>query len=310
MRVHDGLRWPLVSALASALALLMAGCPGDDGSPMDTDTDTETEGTTGATTGDPTATPDTSTTTADTTTSVDTTNGSEDTTGPGEESSTGDPPGDGVCIGVDQVGDIGTVYSRQGTAPDTTCEPAPTPCGGDVLGTWDIESACGFDSIPNPLEEDCPGSTFDFEVVGQSGSITFEDDGTFVRDDNVELQAILTLDTMACFMIDCATFEGFVQMDDPSVTCEETMGMCACTIPPAMGVATMGTYEVMADTIILDVDGELEALEFCISGDRFDAWSPVFDGTETEIACEDEQDCEDELGNMHELYLCEDPIDE
>lgn len=298
MRMHDELRFPC----ALTLALLMAGCPGDDGSPMNTDSNSDSDTDTDTDTGDPTTT--------DTTTSVDTTNGSEDTTGPGEESSTGDPLGDGVCIGVGRVGDIGTVYSRQGTAPDTTCEPAATPCGGDVLGTWDIESSCGYDSSPNPLEDACPGSTFDVEVVGQSGSITFEDDGTFVRADNVELQTILTLDTMACFMIDCAAFEGVLQVDEPSVTCEETMGMCACTTSPPMGSATMGTYEVIGDMMLLEADGELEILDFCVSGDRFDAWSPVLDATETETACEDEQDCEDELGNMYELYFCEDPIDE
>lgn len=302
MRTHDGL-------LPLTLALLMTGCPGDD-SPMDTDADTDTEGTTGTTSTPTNPTDPTNPTnpTDSSTSSVDTTMSPDDTTDTGEDSTTEDPPPDGTCIGLDQVGDIGTVFSLDGAKIDTTCDPTPMPCGGDIVGTWNIESACGYDAIPNPLEQDCPGSTFTLEVVGQSGTLTFEDDGTFAQDFNIEVQAVFGLDTMACFMLACADFESIIQMDDPAASCVDAMGTCTCTFPPdPPGMAFNGTYEVMGNTVTLDVGGEQQELEFCVETDRLGLWNALLVTTPTEVMCEDETQCADELGDMHEGYFCAPP---
>lgn len=303
MHTRNGLPF----ALSSSLVLLLAGCPGDD-SPAETDS----EGSSG-TTGDATATAPTATTTtttdADSTTTSEPTTTGVDTTA-GEESSTGEPL-NGTCIGLDQVGDIDTVFSRDGMPIDASCTLPPAPCGGDVLGTWAIEAQCGYEAFPNPFEQDCPGSTFEIQVVGQMGTVTFENDGTFTQDLSIDLQALLSLDPMACFGIDCVTLEAGLQMDNPAATCMSMMGTCNCTIPglndPPMVV--MGTYEVMGDSLMLDVGGEQEEFAFCVTGDRLDTWNQLFIDTITETMCVDEQDCIDALGDMHELYVCiEEPM--
>jgi len=304
MRVQHGL---LPTSLALTLVLL-SGCPGDDGTPMETEGETESEGTTG----DPTATstpppsttdPDPSTSSGATTETVDDT-----TMGPEEESSSGEPPPTNVCVGFDQVGDIGTVFSRDGLPIDTTCDATPMPCGGDVLGMWAVEESCGYEAIPNPLEQDCPGSTFEVETLSHNGTMDFADDGTFVQTLDIQNQAVFTLDPMACFGVSCMDFNDLIQMDDPMASCMDDMGMCRCTFPPEMGgMAIMGNYEVMGDILTLEVGGEVEEFPFCITGDRLDTWNPLFNTTVTEELCNDEQDCVDALGDTHQAYVCVEP---
>ena len=303
MRIHNGL---FPAGLGLTLALLMSGCPGDDSSPMDTE-GSESSGSSGdPTTGNPTAT--TMNTSDPGTSSGGTSTGSVDdtTTGPGEESSTGEPQPTNVCVGLDQVGDVGSVFSRDGMPIDTTCEPMPMPCGGDVVGTWALESSCGYDTIPNPFS-DCPGSTFMVEPQAHTGTITFENDGTFVQDIDYQNQVVFSLDTMACAMVDCATFEGFLQMGDPTASCVDDMGMCTCTIPPPPSMMVMGNYSVMDNVISLEVGADVQDVGYCINGDRLDTWNPVFDDTPTATLCSEDQDCYDELGDTHQFYVCVEP---
>ena len=55
---------------------------------------------------------------------------------------------------------------------------------------------------------------------------------------------------------------------------------------------------------MLDVDGEITELDFCVNGGRFDTWEPVLDVTVTEEMCDDDQQCIDALGDMHDAYFC------
>ncbi len=51
-----------------------------------------------------------------------------------------------------------------------------TPCGGDVLGTWRVESLC-LDAFPNTFAS-CPQATTTVSL--QNGVLTFNSDGTYV----------------------------------------------------------------------------------------------------------------------------------
>lgn len=296
-------------SLGLTLTMLLTGCPGDDSS-----AGTETEGASSSgTTSDPSTTSGPSSATGSTgeaSTGPAETEGLDSTSTGGEESSSGDPPSDGVCIGIDQVGFVGSVYSLDGAPIDTTCAPDPAPCGGDLVGTWNIESNCGFEDFPNPLEGKCAGSVFTLEVVGQSGSITFAGDGTYTEDVDVQVQAVIELDPMMCFGVDCATFEGILQADDPGASCTSMMGTCTCTFPPEpAGGPTMGTYVVMGDSVVLDDGTDVTELQYCVMGDRLDAWEELYNFTDTGVLCGDEQDCMDALGDAHQFYVCGDPTE-
>lgn len=295
----------LVAALAAPLSLLLAGCPGDDGT---ADTDASSSSTGGAdTTGGPGTGPDPDTTTSVTASSSSSTTAVADDTTTTTDDTTGDPPADGLCNGFDQVGNINTVLSRDGMPIDTTCDPTPAPCGGDVVGIWALEDTCGFEAFPNPLEDQCPGSTFTIEILSQTGTMTFVDDGTYVQDFDIESQAVIELNPMSCFGVNCATFESIVQMDSPSASCQSMGNTCTCTFPDdGASEQGMGTYEVVGtDLVFTDETGSAEAA-FCIGGDRLDLWQPLFGlPVLTDIMCASDVDCYVELGDMYDAYICE-----
>lgn len=295
------------TALATLGILVLTACPGDD-------TTQDTDPTDGTTTTGPVTTegpdPDTTvgTTLEPTTTATGSTTEALDDTGTTTgDDTTGEPPPAGTCLGLDAVGAIDTVLSRDGMPIDTTCIPDPTPCGGDPVGTWVLEDNCGFESIPNPFEPMCPGSTFMLEILSQSGTMTFEDDGTFVQDFDIQSQLVFSLDTMACFGLACDAFEGLVQMDSPTATCQAMGPTCSCTVPDdGMPEIVMGTYEVMGNALMVTIDAEMGAIDFCIAGDRLDMWQPLYDTpVPTDTACMDDQDCIDALGEEHDAYVCD-----
>lgn len=289
----------------------LAGCPGDDGSASDT----EDGSSTGSSTGTP---PVTTTTGTDPSGSSNSSSsgggdGSSSDDGLDSTSTTTDDPSTstgevlpGTCVGVDSVGDIASIYSRGGAPIDTTCNPAAAGCGGDVLGTWTIEGSCGYESIPNPLADDCPGSTFELAIISESGTLELLDDGTFIQDLMLVSDIIVTLDPMACYGVSCAQFGDALAMDTPGSMCADLEGTCTCTVPNSDGSSDelMGTYEVNADILtLITPEGDSDAA-FCVTDDRLDLWQPVLDGTVTEEPCADEADCEAALGDTHEFYLC------
>lgn len=296
---------PLLALVASLLPLvLLTGCPGDD---APADTEATAGSSTGASSTDGGPGPDLDTTAAPGSSSSSTTAVADDTTTTtsGADSTTGEPPLDGVCEGFEQVGNIATVLSRDGMPIDTTCDPAPMPCGGDPVGSWNVESTCGFEAFPNPLADACPGSTFVIEVLGQTGTLTFEADGSFVQDFDIQAQVVATLDPMACFGVDCATFEQLAQGDNPGTTCQEMGPTCECTIPDdGVPEQAMGTWEVMGTDLVLTTAEGAAGSAFCIGGDRLDLWQPLITSTLTDVACVDDQDCIDALGDMFLFYAC------
>jgi hypothetical protein len=289
-------------ALAS-LALLLAACPGDDTS-VDTEATTGSSTTGSSTDGGPGPDPDTS---GGAESSSSTTAAVDDTSTTGDpDSTTGDPPADGTCIGIDEVGTIASVLSRDGMPIDTTCDPTPAPCGGDPVGTWALEGSCGFEALPNPLEAMCPSSTFMLTVVSEMGTMTFEADGSFVQDFEIQSEALLTLDPMECFGVDCPTFEGILQMDAPGITCQAMGPTCECTLPDnGMSEQVMGTWEVMDTNLVLTTPDGPGVLPFCIAGDRLDLWQSIL-GTPvpTDTLCMDDQDCVDAIGDMYDFAVC------
>jgi hypothetical protein len=312
---------PRTATIVMPLALLLVACPDDDGSadPEATaDTGTEADTGTGAasTDGGPGSGTTAVSTSGSTTEALDDTDDGttgdgttgDGTTGDGTtgDGTTGEPPPTGTCVGLEQVGNTALVLSRDGMPIDTTCDPDPAACGGDPVASWVLEATCGFEAFPNPLEADCPGSTFALEILSQSGTMTFTDDGTVVQDFDIQSQVVFTLDPMACFGIDCAAWEMEVRVFNPGATCEAVGPTCSCTIPDnGMSEQVMGTYEVMDDALVITTVYGTQTFPFCVGGDRLSMWQPLYDvPVATFVECTDSQDCADVLGKAYDEYVC------
>lgn len=249
------------------------------------------------------STSSTSTSTTDEPTS--TTQVDPDTSSSGDESSTGDPPG--TCVGISQYESLGSVLARDGTVPgDPACDPAPAPCGGDLVGTWDPVVTCGTEAIHDPFAEICPGSGFVLESIVQEGSLTFVDDGTFSQSYTTTTIYTATFDAAGCFGATCADIETTLAADGDA-TCTGPDDACDCTVTVIDDEPSSGSYEIVDDTIVLTVNGQSSLpYPFCVEGDRLDLWPPLTEGTLTETSCQDAADCEAALGDRYEAYACVD----
>lgn len=297
--------------LAGSLALLLAACPDDD-TIADTETTADTDVTTGtAGFGKPGSDgghgsgleepPFPNDTSSSTTAVTDKT---------GDTATTGEPPAQGHCVGYRNAGTIGLVLSRGATPVDTACDAEPAPCGGDPVGSWELEAMCGFEDVPNPLEGSCPGSTFSVEILSQSGTLAFAADGTLVQDFDIVSEIVLTVDPMACFGSSCAALEGVFEDSapegSPPPTCEAMDTLCTCTFPddglPEQGMAS---WESMGTDLLIMVEDVTTVFPFCVTEDRLDLWQPYYDmPTPTGAACNTQQDCIDALGDTYDLYTC------
>ncbi len=303
------------NSFLAALCLVLACGP-----VTETIEDTDTEpGTTG--TSDPATSASTSPTP---TTSSETTSEAPDTTTgephvPDESSSedsgfigrpdAGVSPPPGICVGLTEVGFLGTVSRRTDAAVDPTCAPEPASCGGDLVGTWTIESDCGLEALPNFFAETCPESTMTFIDSVVAGTRTFAEDGSYASDAMLQFDLHLDIDAMDCFGIDCATLgvalDGENNLDAVCDDAPEGSG-CACLLTITNDLTVQGTWSVEGDAVTLTFDGEAsDPRPFCVQGDRLALWEGLHESRAyPETACADASDCADALGDAHDEWLC------
>jgi hypothetical protein len=286
----------------SLASLLLTGCPDDATAGAEASTDTTSTGRT--TTGGDT---DFETTAAPAATTGSTTAVVDDT-GTGTDGTTGEPPPQGTCVGLTEIGHIGLVLARDAMPIETTCDPAPAQCGGDPVGGWTLDALCGFEATPNPFEDECPDSEYEVEILSQGGTMTFEDDGTFVQDLDVVAQTMLMLNPLECFGLSCLELEDLLRMQTttPMATCQEMGPHCECMLPDdGVPEQAMGRWEAVNAELRFTAEGLTVTFPYCVTGARLELWQPIHDmPISTAVPCTNQQDCIDSLGVMYDFYVC------
>jgi hypothetical protein len=301
-------------ALAGPLALLLAACPGNEvtddagaADTIDTEAAADNEAGTGTTSAGESGTdgghgprPEKIPTADDT---------SSSTTAPTDDT-IGEPPAEGSCVGYTSVGYVGVVLSRGGVPIDLACDSTPAPCGGDPVDGWALAAVCGFEDLPNPFAGRCPGSTYETEILSQSGTMTFAADGTVVQDFDIVLEIVLTVDSMACFDMSCADLQAVFEASNPEgsppPTCEAIGANCECTFPDdGQPEQAMASWEVVGTDLLITAEGVTTVFPICVTEDRLDLWQAQYDPpVPTGVACSTQQDCIDALGDTYDLYAC------
>jgi hypothetical protein len=286
--------------------IVLAGCPSDDASGDGTDTDTESStGATSPSTSSPSMSTSSTTSSSSSASTTDDTTGDATTsdTSTGEDSTTGEML-PGTCLGFDFIGTLGEVSSLDGMKIDSTCSTEVAACGGDVVGTWTIQSSCGWEDQPN-FFSDCAGSTMTVTAGSITGTRTFNEDMTFALDLVTNLEFDANLDTMTCYMADCATFEAAAIAQGIEADCMDAGdGTCDCAMTVVGTNMSTGTWATAGNAITLTTKDAESTLEYCVADGRLDLWTPIAQPTVYEEPCGDDQDCLDALGNLSELYVC------
>jgi hypothetical protein len=161
-------------------------------------------------------------------------------------------------------------------------------CGGDVVGTWEIDSACvTIDELPMLSDDpECQDFVRDYSVDVE-GTITFTADGMTQTNitNTVNIEADITaacweafsgteLNSVACALIEAnLVAEG----EFSSAVCTFDSGTCSCSlVRQPMTTNETGTYTIDGDELI-DQDGE--AAGYCVEGDQLTMDLPIDEGT-------------------------------
>ncbi|HET6151014.1 MAG TPA: hypothetical protein VFH68_25990 [Polyangia bacterium] len=158
------------------------------------------------------------------------------------------------------------------------------PCGGNLIGTWNVIQSCLSPIMDNP---DCPGESFSFAGLQRAGFITFTTDlkysstvtnsGTFVHETPT---TCLDLDGVTCADLQAAYL---VETQPPAATllsasCTSTGISCRCVlglIPESSSdsglYATSGTKVTTTSTA---AGGTAETDDYCVTGTTMRLISP------------------------------------
>lgn len=230
-----------------------------------------------------------------------------DSTGEGssESDTTTGPPPVQVCIGYTIAAYVGYVLTREGASDDPPrCDPAPSACGGELVGVWSLETTCGYEAAPNPIGDGCPESSYAVEILAQGGTLTVAADSTFAQDFALVSEATVELDPLDCFGLTCEEFQPYA---GETATCSTEGALCHCTVPADTSgdPPVSGTWAIEGTDFVLAINGARVVRPFCVENDHVTIWQPIALSPEvTDVECLTRTDCVDALGDAFVDYLC------
>jgi hypothetical protein len=182
---------------------------------------------------------------------------------------------------------MGICFGCGGDSDDEggTCE-ALQPCGGDIVGAWQVESVCfdpqALNDVVNPdLPTQCADAVRGAEATPSDVAIDYTAEGISTSTGSLVLQlriefskpcldAIamqsITVSDAICEQIGRAA-EASLQEDDAEATytCSRSGSGCGCDARQEQALsAAKSTYTVDGADLVLDDSAQT----FCISGDR------------------------------------------
>lgn len=182
-------------------------------------------------------------------------------------SDAGDPFGDAGALGPPPWVPIDVLTMG-------TCDPL-VPCGGDVVGTWDVQGGC----IEVPIAMDvmrCPGAMIVSATGRARGRVTF--DGTNVdrlAQSQAEIEVFIPA-FCARFVGGCAEVESMLRMRVADSVClEEGAGDCRCAARVTNTIDDNEAYTIAGNEIVGATSGKRWA--YCVdaaSGMRYEDVSP------------------------------------
>lgn len=152
-----------------------------------------------------------------------------------------------------------------------------SPCGGDVVGTWNVTDYC-FNAM-EAVAEACPQAKISMDLSA-SGMVQYTSNGTYTSSLTLSGNASSTLPpaclmfqglTLTCEQVNQLYAARMAEPDFPfsSASCSAAGTSCRCafTLRPMVSNET-GTYSVSGTTLSMTnaADGMTEVVEYCASG--------------------------------------------
>ena len=149
-----------------------------------------------------------------------------------------------------------------------------SPCGGNVVGTWNIANFCATGSSSSAAPPvGCSAQREQFNVVGISGTLTFNADGTYSETTTVTESVVLSV-AMNCMAdgaaVSCSQL-GQTETsaaDGAAVSCVANGSNCDCTLPPRTATLSgTGMYSTSGTLLtITPPSGSGSTSQYCVQG--------------------------------------------
>ena len=158
------------------------------------------------------------------------------------------------------------------------------PCGGDLVGTWTITSACLH--APDTADPTCPGYSVSNVSGTETGTLMFAAGGTYTS--NVSATASYTeMIPSSCIAPSvCADLPAVYTSLGAAATCTGTT-TCVCSVAAASNGSEAGTYAISGTTVtVTPTYGYPDAMAYCVQGNtvHFLSYNSAGQVTTEEIA--------------------------
>lgn len=151
-----------------------------------------------------------------------------------------------------------------------------TPCGGDVVGTWNIKQYC-LSNTASPIPE-CPAATVSVDGLSASGTVTYAANMTTTANTTIRGTMKMNIPASCLMGATCALVDASLksELSDPespfsSASCTGS-DTCSCSLVlKGTPMTSSGTYTISGNQLIEDGD----ANEYCVSGKELRLKSPM-----------------------------------
>jgi hypothetical protein len=168
--------------------------------------------------------------------------------------------------------------------------PRTMPCGGQIQGTWDITSSCAT-GAPVMTGTGCPGETVALTSLNDTGSLTFNPNGTYMATLNTSGQEAVTIPvsclsaggttTPTCDQFAMALTGALARADggavsgSTSATCTTSGANCNCNLTFSLpGLIAMGTYVASGTGVTVTPNGGAPTTDgYCVQGNTLTLFS-------------------------------------
>lgn len=144
-----------------------------------------------------------------------------------------------------------------------TC-PALTPCGGDVVGTWDVSGACIELPIESALSA-CPGAMITRRDGRARGRVTFSTMPSIARrvaQSEATVEAFVP-ELCASAVGGCAGLQAILQRGAPGALCTAAPMGCNCTASASYTIDDGDGYSIQGNEIVSST--LMKRWEYCIA---------------------------------------------
>jgi hypothetical protein len=149
-----------------------------------------------------------------------------------------------------------------------------TPCGGDVVGSWEITETCIDPSVTVAIG-DCSDTAVDYRSYEVDGEYVFDASGNVTVTFDSRFSYVWDI-PRSCFsdytctemetLLNSATSTGTSTIEF-SATCPEAPTVCRCEITGSIAGTNVATYTTSGSTLtIVSADSE-STQQYCVDGD-------------------------------------------